>query len=110
MTQTTDDRQEAEPIYGPFPELPADDAMAIAAVEGNPAAGPTPGSEDAPLLDGDLEQGIASIFAALHSATDGTQPAAEAGDGDGDEVDVAEVDMSTFRLLGELDRLWHRAA
>jgi hypothetical protein len=79
---------------------------------------------DDPLLDSDLEQGIATIFAALHSATDGASwpdagtPAADdrhtgafAWLGEDDEdVDVEAVDLSTFRLLGELDRLWHRAA
>lgn len=69
-------------------------------------------SDEAPLLDSELEEGIANIFATLHSATDG-EGAAEAVDVEvdaGADDDLAAVDMSTFRLLGELDRLWHRAA
>ncbi|MDB5542680.1 MAG: hypothetical protein JWQ89_4407 [Devosia sp.] len=65
--------------------------------------------DDAPLLDDELEHGIASVFAALHSA-------AQRGDiGESDEPagplsDSAAIEGVTFRLLGELDRLWHRAA
>jgi hypothetical protein len=57
-----------------------------------------------PPPDRELEDGIATIFAMLHSAADG-EHAAEADAGAG----LAAADMSTFRLLGELDRLWHRA-
>jgi len=66
--------------------------------------------EDPPLLDNDLESGIASVFAALHSAThgDATTEGPEPAEADGDTTDT--IDLSTFRLLGELDRLWHRAA
>jgi hypothetical protein len=65
--------------------------------------------DDAPLLDDELEHGIASVFAALHSA-------AQRGDiGVSDEPagplsESEAIDGVTFRLLGELDRLWHRAA
>ena len=92
--------------------------------------------DEAPLLDSELEEGIANIFATLHSATsdelaepdeaeaygavaydaeaddaDADDPEADDADAEVDaEDDFAAVDMSTFRLLGELDRLWHRAA
>lgn len=71
--------------------------------------------DEAPLLDSELEEGIANIFATLHSATsdDAATADSEADDADAEsdpEDDFAAVDMSTFRLLGELDRLWHRAA
>lgn len=58
---------------------------------------------DAPLLDSDLEDGIASVFAALHAARDDSAPVEPLGD-------LEAADGVTFRLLGELDRLWHRAA
>jgi hypothetical protein len=108
MTQSTD-QQDAEPIYGPVREMPTDDAVHAMEASDGPGRPDDPAEADVPLLDGDLEQGIASIFAALHSATDGAQPTAEMSDQEADDVDVAKVDMSTFRLLGELDRLWHRA-
>lgn len=65
--------------------------------------------DDSPLLDDELEDGIASIFAALHQA------AQHADSGESDEPagplsDEEAIDGVTFRLLGELDRLWHRAA
>jgi hypothetical protein len=57
----------------------------------------------------DLEAGIASVFAALHAAQDVTyQGSADAGDSGG--PDDSETDAVTFRLLGELDRLWHQHA
>lgn len=59
--------------------------------------------DDAPLLDVDLEDGIASVFAALHAARE-DNAAVEPSD------DPEAADGVTFRLLGELDRLWHRAA
>jgi len=59
--------------------------------------------DEAPLLDSDLEDGIASVFAALHAAREDTAPA-EPRD------DLEASDGVTFQLLGELDRLWHRAA
>lgn len=60
--------------------------------------------DDGPLLDSELEHGIASVFAALHAAAmDGATPVEPLG-----ELEAA--DGITFRLLGELDRLWHRAA
>lgn len=65
--------------------------------------------DDAPLLDDELEHGIASVFAALQSAArsddsgENDQPA-------GPLSDSEASDGVTFRLLGELDRLWHRAA
>ncbi|WP_423065211.1 hypothetical protein [Devosia sp. CN2-171] len=65
--------------------------------------------DDVPLLDDALEDGIASVFAALHAAArDG-----EIGESDepaGPLSDDEATDGITFRLLGELDRLWHRAA
>ena len=79
------------------------------------------GGEDAPLLDDAIEAGIASVFASL-------QAAAESGEahGPGEPGEYGEPAVSvepprplgdaeaaegvTFRLLGELDRLWHRAA
>ena len=61
--------------------------------------------DDAPLLDGELEHGIASVFAALHAAAmDGATPPVEP------LGELEAADGITFRLLGELDRLWHRAA
>lgn len=65
-------------------------------------------TDEAPLLDSELEEGIANIFATLHSATEGEVEDIET-DIDADD-DLAAADTSTFRLLGELDRLWHRAA
>lgn len=59
--------------------------------------------DDGPLLDGDLEDGIASVFAALHAARQDAEPIEPLGD-------LEAADGVTFRLLGELDRLWHRAA
>ncbi len=62
-------------------------------------------ADDGPLLDSELEDGIASVFAALHAAAmDGATPPVEPLG----ELEAAEG--ITFRLLGELDRLWHRAA
>lgn len=59
--------------------------------------------DDGPLLDGDLEHGIASVFAALHAAAQDREVTEPLGD-------LEAADGVTFRLLGELDRLWHRAA
>ncbi|KQV08673.1 hypothetical protein [Devosia sp. Root105] len=59
--------------------------------------------DEAPLLDVDLEDGIASVFAALHAAQQDSAPVEPLGD-------LEAADGVTFRLLGELDRLWHRAA
>jgi hypothetical protein len=100
----------------------------VAPVEPPAAIGPE-SPADAPLLDGDLEQGIADIFASLHTATvsdarpdavhedddehslDNANPAGFSfGELDDATFDVEAVDTTTFRLLGELDRLWHRAA
>lgn len=50
-----------------------------------------------------IEDGIASIFARLHAETREAQDEEHE-----DEVTEAE-DAVTFQLLGELDRLWHRA-
>ncbi|MGV3489937.1 MAG: hypothetical protein ACO1OG_01325 [Devosia sp.] len=106
MPQTTDD---LDPIPATAPAVDTSiDSDAIAAVEGS--ATPHVISEDEPLLDDQLEEGIASIFAALHSATDGAQDVPAEEEATHDDDDLAEVDLSTFRLLGELDRLWHRAA
>ena len=61
--------------------------------------------DDTPLLDSELEDGIASVFAALHAAAmDGATPPVEP------LGELEAADGITFRLLGELDRLWHRAA
>ena len=61
--------------------------------------------DDTPLLDSELEDGIASVFAALHAAAmDGATPPVEP------LGELEAADDITFRLLGELDRLWHRAA
>ena len=50
-----------------------------------------------------IEDGIASIFALLHAETQEAQD-------DEPEDEAAEADDAvTFQLLGELDRLWHRA-
>jgi hypothetical protein len=60
--------------------------------------------DDGPLLDDELEHGIASVFAALHAAAQGdAAPVEPLGD-------LEAADGVTFRLLGELDRIWHRAA
>ena len=67
---------------------------------------------DPPLLDDEIEHGIAEVFAALQAAAErgeitGTDEDDESLDTvDGDQA----IDGITFRLLGELDRLWHRAA
>jgi hypothetical protein len=59
----------------------------------------------------ELESGIAEVFAALHAAAgrDDDTPAARPDDEDA-EADPAGAEAVTFRLLGELDRLWQRAA
>ncbi len=89
--------------------LPASEHSTRAAVD----------DDEAPLLDDELEHGIASVFAALHSAAQRHAPddsdensgaADEAEGGFSSPDDVEAVDGLTFRLLGELDRLWHRAA
>lgn len=91
---------------------PAVEPLAATAFEHMPAAyadtiveldAPDSADDDAPLLDGDLEHGIASVFAALHAAREDAAPVEPLGD-----LEAAEG--VTFRLLGELDRLWHRAA
>lgn len=82
-----------------FDHLPA--AYSDTIVELDPEAGLA--DDDAPLLDVELEDGIASVFAALHAARDDASAAEATGDPEA-------ADIVTFRLLGELDRLWHRAA
>ena len=88
---------------GPFEHTTAAYADTVVELE-------APGDEfnaddDSPLLDGELEDGIASVFAALHAAAmDGATPPVEP------LGDIEAADGVTFRLLGELDRLWHRAA
>ncbi len=82
-----------------FANMPA--AYADTIVERDAAAGSA--DDEAPLLDGDLEDGIASVFAALHAAQQDNAPVEPLGD-------LEAADGVTFRLLGELDRLWHRAA
>lgn len=92
-----------EPITEPlaataFEHMPAAYADTIVELDA-----PDGTDDDAPLLDGDLEHGIASVFAALHAAREDAAPVEPLGD-----LEAAEG--VTFRLLGELDRLWHRAA
>ncbi|OEO29657.1 hypothetical protein VW23_001835 [Devosia insulae DS-56] len=82
-----------------FEHMPA--AYADTIVELDVAA--DSGDDEAPLLDVDLEDGIASVFAALHAAQQDHAPVEPLGD-------LEAADGVTFRLLGELDRLWHRAA
>jgi hypothetical protein len=65
--------------------------------------------DEAPLLDDTLEEGIASVFAALQAAA-GKGEIGESDEPFGPLSDAEAVDGITFRLLGELDRLWHRAA
>lgn len=50
-----------------------------------------------------IEDGIASIFARLHAET------REAHDEEHEDEITEADDAVTFQLLGELDRLWHRA-
>jgi hypothetical protein len=101
-------------VFSPLPETPMPrpvslDQMAAAyadtVVEVEAVAHDA--DDDGPLLDGELEDGIASVFAALHAAAqdqpDDSEAIAPLGD-----LEAAEG--VTFRLLGELDRLWHRAA
>ena len=52
----------------------------------------------------ELEDGIATIFAALHA---GGGAKGETDDSAADDREPAD-DAVTFLLLGELDRLWHR--
>jgi len=115
---TTDDEpsNSAEAVAGSIP-LPAP-APAVVVVA---AASPSPDldgvdktvddidDDEAPLLDDTLEEGIASVFAALQAAAGN----GEIGESDGPFGPLSDdeaVDGVTFRLLGELDRLWHRAA
>lgn len=93
-----DDVQRSPAATG-LQHLPA--AYADTIVELDPEADLS--GDDAPLLDSDLEDGIASVFAALHAAREDSAPAEPVGD-------LEAADGVTFRLLGELDRLWHRAA
>jgi hypothetical protein len=74
------------------------------------AAGPVADTGDEPpLLDDTLEDGIASVFAALHAAARNGE-IGESDEPNGPLSDDEAADGITFRLLGELDRLWHRAA
>jgi hypothetical protein len=77
-----------------------------AAIPADGQIGPTqPAAEkpgDATDYD-ELEDGIASIFAAMQAAGDEGEDAAN----EGDTGDDAALDH-TFQLLGELDRLWQR--
>jgi hypothetical protein len=79
--------------------------------------------DEPPLLDDALEEGIASVFAALQAAAgsgeigeseepfgESEEPFGESDEPYGPLSDSEAVDGITFRLLGELDRLWHRAA
>jgi hypothetical protein len=58
-----------------------------------------------------LADGIAEVFAALRDTVEASDdaPAAEAGGDAADNPDDRR-DGATYRLLGELDRLWRRAA
>lgn len=89
----------AEPLAATaFEHMPAAYADTVVELDG----GTDSADDDTPLLDVDLEDGIASVFAALHAARD-SAPVEPLGD-------LEAADGVTFRLLGELDRLWHRAA
>lgn len=82
-----------------FEHMPAAYADTIVELD----AAPEGADDETPLLDVDLEDGIASVFAALHAAREDASPVEPLGD-------LEAADGVTFRLLGELDRLWHRAA
>ena len=69
----------------------------------------SPEDEQADEPFDNLEDGIASIFARLHAETQEAQ-GDEHEEHDEHEDEVTEADDAvTFQLLGELDRLWHRA-
>lgn len=86
------------PLPTPFEQVTATYADTVVELEA-PAD-----DDDGPLLDDELEHGIASVFAALHAAAQGdAEPVEPLGD-------LEAADGVTFRLLGELDRIWHRAA
>lgn len=110
-----------EPITGPVPEAGHDTSAAaegdepLADLPEAPWAIPTHAEHrDSPPLSASddehadepfdtIEDGIASIFARLHAETREAQDEEH-------EDDVTEADDAvTFQLLGELDRLWHRA-
>ncbi len=99
-------------------DIPAADTV-YAAGEASPDLSPaypdisdavaTPARSEDALLDDTLEDGIASVFAALQAAArDGEIGLLEESSGPLSEGEA--TDGITFRLLGELDRLWHRAA
>ena len=94
------DGLEAAAPSGPFPWDIADTATHAAHDDAPPRA--LAPSDDFGFDE--LEDGIASIFAALH-AEGGVN-----GEADGATNDDREPadDAVTFLLLGELDRLWHR--
>lgn len=85
------------------PSLPGDEPEVAASPEA------TPGSPD-----DDLEHGIASVFAALYAAGDRVADRSDAAAGAGDDPESLAADGTddavTFRLLVELDRLWHQHA
>lgn len=92
--------------------LPAPERSPVSAAvdDGLDAAASGDGAAGTPSADGDdtlLESGIAEVFAAIRAAveTSGDDDDVTAGS-DADE----DGDAVTFRLLGELDRLWQRAA
>ena len=115
-TEAAGDAPRTVDMFGP--SVPAD--MAPSADQETIVASDAAG--EAPLLDSDLEQGIADIFASLHTAASDARPDPAlddtagavdfrfSGTDDDEELDLEAVDTTTFRLLGELDRLWHRAA
>jgi hypothetical protein len=79
----------------------AAEALEASAVEAE-AAGP----EDVVLADG-----IAEVFAAIRDAVEaGDEAPAVDAEADGPETSDDLRDGATYRLLGELDRLWQRAA
>ena len=95
----------ALPASGPSPDVldassPSSDLAVVATDDTD---------DEAPLLDDALEEGIASVFAALQAAA-GNGEIGESDEPFGPLSDDEAVDGITFRLLGELDRLWHRAA
>ena len=103
--------EEAPHITDPVSASAADDSAPRELPPAYPEVSDAVASRDdeMPLLDDALEDGIASVFAALQAAArDG-----EIGESDepaGLLSDDEATDGITFRLLGELDRLWHRAA
>jgi len=95
------------PPGAPAPNTATNDRDAIAAVEGGKSLAVV---DETPLIDEELEEGIASIFAALHSATQPADATSDDDESDDTDEELAAADTSTLRLLGELERIWQRAA